>query len=77
MIGLIHHSNPSQTAIFIWIIKLVTCIRYETAHVPSDAEGTMYTVLFIISVLTFLQEISEEASAEHYDVASNSVPGGR
>lgn len=23
MIGLIHHSNPSQPAIFIWIIKLV------------------------------------------------------
>lgn len=28
-IVLIHHSNPSQPAIFIWKIKLLTCIRYE------------------------------------------------
>lgn len=42
-----------------------------------DTECMTDTVLFIISVLTFLQKISEEASVEYYDVASNSVPGGR
>lgn len=31
MMVLIHHGNPQPTAIFIWIIKLLTCIRYEIA----------------------------------------------
>lgn len=51
MIDLIHHSNPSQTARFIWIIKRVTRVRYGLSHVHSDGCWVyIYSIIYYFCV---------------------------
>ena len=61
----------------IRIIKLLSCIRYETASALWETECLMYKVLFIIFLVTLLREISKELLWSITMSPATSVPGGK